>query len=55
LGSFEEMTAGLGPVVSYLAQFSKIGLAVAVKWLPQIGTDNTLKGNYLWLKLGVSL
>jgi hypothetical protein len=48
------MTAGVGPTVSYLAQFSKLGLAVTVKWLPQIGADNTLKGNYIWAKLGVS-
>jgi len=25
-----------------------------VKWLPQIGADNTLKGNYVWAKLAVS-
>ena len=48
------MTAGVGPVVSYLAQFSKIGVAATVKWLPQISADNTLKGNYVWFKLGVS-
>ena len=54
LGSFKEMTGGVGPVVSYLAQFSKIGLAGTVKWLPQIAADNTLKGNYVWFKLGVS-
>ena len=54
LGSFKEMTAGVGPVVSYLAQFSKIGVAATVKWLPQISADNTLKGNYVWFKLGVS-
>jgi hypothetical protein len=35
------MTADAGPVVSYFAQFSKIVLAASVKWLPQIGADNT--------------
>jgi hypothetical protein len=54
LGSFKAMTAGVGPVISYAAQFSKIGVAASVKWLPQIGADNTLKGNYIWAKLGVS-
>jgi len=54
LGSFKEMTAGVGPVISYAAQFNKIGVAASVKWLPQIGTDNTLNGNYVWAKLGVS-
>jgi hypothetical protein len=37
LDSFEEMTAGVGPVLSYAAQFGKIGFAASLKWLPQIG------------------
>ena len=53
LGSFEEMTVGVGPALSYAAQFSKVGLAAEVKWLPQLGTQNTLKGNYIWFKVGV--
>lgn len=54
LGSFKTSQAGVGPVLSYAAQFSKIGVAASVKWLPQIGTDNTVKGNYIWAKLGVT-
>ena len=53
LGSFEEMTAGVGPVLSYAAQFGKTGFAAELKWLPQIGTQNTLDGNYIWFKAGV--
>ena len=53
LGSFEEMTVGVGPVLSYAAQLGKVGLAAEVKWLPQLGTQNTLKGNYVWFKVGV--
>ena len=53
LGSFEEMTAGVGPVLSYAAQFGKVGFAAEVKWLPQISTQNTLKGDYVWFKIGV--
>jgi hypothetical protein len=53
LGSFEEMTVGVGPVLSYAVQFEKVGLATEVKWLPQLGTQNTLKGNYIWFKVGV--
>jgi hypothetical protein len=52
LGSFEEMTAGIGPVLSYAGQIGKIPFAAEVKWLPQIGTQNTLKGNYIWFKVG---
>jgi hypothetical protein len=54
LGGFEQMTAGVGPVVSYAAQFDKLDFAAEVKWLPQLATDNTLKGNFIWFKLGVS-
>jgi len=54
LGSFEEMTAGIGPVLSYAAQLGKVGIAASVKWLPQIGAQNTLKGDYVWFKLAVS-
>jgi hypothetical protein len=53
LGSFEEMTAGVGPVVSYAAQFGKTSFAAEVKWLPQIGVQNTFNGNYVWFKVGV--
>jgi len=53
LGSFKEMTAGVGPVLSYAAQFRKMAFAAEVKWLPQLGTQNTVKGNYLWVKVGL--
>jgi hypothetical protein len=55
LGSFDEMTVGVGPVLSYAAQFGQTGVAAEVKWLPQISTQNTLKGNYIWFKVGVQL
>jgi hypothetical protein len=54
LGSFKVMTAGVGPVISYAAQFGKTGVAVSAKWLPQLGADNTLDGNYVWIKLAAS-
>ena len=54
LGSFEQMTAGVGPVLSYAAQFAKWGFAAEVKWLPQMTTDHTLNGNFIWAKIGVS-
>jgi hypothetical protein len=53
LGAFEEMTAGVGPVLSYAGQFGKTPFAAEVKWLPQISTQNTLEGNYIWFKVGV--
>jgi hypothetical protein len=53
LGSFEEMTAGVGPVLSYAAQFGKTSIAAELKWLPQIDAQKTLKGDYIWFKVGV--
>jgi hypothetical protein len=53
LGSFEEMTAGVGPVLSYAGQIGKATFAAELKWLPQIGTQNTLDGDYIWFKVGV--
>ena len=47
------MTVGVGRVPSYAAQFAEVGVAAEVKWLPQVGTQNTLKGNYIWFKLGL--
>ena len=52
LGSFEEMSTGVGPVLLYAAQFGKVGFAAEAKWLPQIGTQNTLKGDFVWFKIG---
>ena len=51
-GSFEEMSTGVGPVLLYAAQFGKVGFAAEAKWLPQIGTQNTLKGDFVWFKIG---
>jgi hypothetical protein len=41
------MTTGVGPVISYAQQFGKSAFAAEVKWLPQIGTQKTLEGNYI--------
>jgi hypothetical protein len=48
------MTAGVGPVLSYAAEFGKTGFVASLIWLPQIGAQNTVKGNYVWFKLGMS-
>lgn len=53
LGSFEEETAGVGPVLSYAMQLGKTSFAAELKWLPQIDAQKTLKGNYIWFKVGV--
>ena len=53
LGSFEEMTAGVGPILSYAGQIGKTAFGAELKWLPQIGTQNTLNGDYIWFKVSM--
>jgi hypothetical protein len=53
LGSFEEMTAGVGPVLSYAGQIGKSQFAMELKWLPQLGTQKTTEGDFIWFKCGV--
>ena len=47
------MTAGVGPALSYVAQLGKTSIAAELKWLPQIDAQKTLKGDYIWFKVGV--
>jgi hypothetical protein len=54
LGSFEGMTAGVGPVVSYGYQLGEFDLATEVKWLPELDVTHRLSGDIVWFKIGVS-
>jgi hypothetical protein len=54
LGSFEGMTAGIGPDFSYAYKVGDFDIAGEVKWLPELGVENRLDGNTVWFKLGVS-
>ena len=51
LGSFEMLSEGVGPEVSYIHLFGTKQLAFEAKWLPQTRVENTLKGNFIWVKL----
>jgi hypothetical protein len=55
LGAFETEMSGIGPVLSYISPpICGHTLLAEVKWLPQIDTSNTLKGDYIWFKVGFS-
>lgn len=54
LGGFEGMTAGIGPDFSYAYKIGDCDLAGEVKWLPELGVENRLNGNTVWVKLGLS-
>jgi len=53
LGGFEGHTYGVGPVISYAHKLGKVDFAGEVKWLPEVDVQNRLKGDYLWVKLGI--
>ena len=46
------MTAGVGPVISYVRPIGKTQLLAEVKWLPELSVDKRMKGDYVWFKLG---
>ncbi len=56
LGSFETLMTGVGPVLSYISpKFCGNHTVVAeVKWLPQMDTHYTLKGDYVWFKAALT-
>jgi hypothetical protein len=51
LGGFEAESYGVGPTISYVHPIGKSTLVADGSWLPQLHTENTLKGNLFWVKL----
>ncbi len=55
LGGFEGSTAGLGPVISYILPLENNRAMMAeLKWEPELETTNRIKGDYVWLKFGMT-
>jgi hypothetical protein len=59
-GSFEAMTTGVGPALSYVYDIKStvskdhVTIGAEVKWLPELSVSNRLQGNIVWLKLAFS-
>jgi len=51
LGCFKGRTAGIGPVLGYIQPIGQQKLIFELKWLPELDTQNRLKGDYVWLKM----
>lgn len=51
LGCFKGRTAGIGPVLGYIQPIGSEKLLFELKWLPELDTENRLKGDYVWLKM----
>jgi hypothetical protein len=54
LGSFEFESYGVGATVSYVHPIGKSTLVVDGSWLPQTQVENTVKGQFFWLKAAIA-
>jgi hypothetical protein len=55
LGSFEGLTQGIGPVVSYVSPpICGHTILAEVKWLPELDVKNRLSGDYIWFKVALA-
>jgi len=50
LGGFEGRALGIGPALTYVAPLPNGSLAIEARWLPEIETENRVRGDYFWLK-----
>lgn len=54
LGEFEGRTIGVGPVISYVRPIGqKMQFLSEVKWLPELEVEKRMKGDYVWVKVGL--
>ena len=53
LGDFKAETYGVGPVLSYAHKVGQHDLVFEAKWLPQMHSKNTTKGDYVWVKIAL--
>ncbi len=54
LGGLRGRTVGVGPDVSFITKIGKTDLVAEVKWLPELSVENRVKGDLVWLKLGLA-
>lgn len=54
LGGLEAESYGVGPTISYVHKVGTHDLVFDASWLPQLHTENTTKGDYLWVKLALA-
>jgi hypothetical protein len=50
LGGFMVNSYGIGPTVSYVHKVGKSDLVIDASWLPQTHVNNTVKGDFIWIK-----
>ena len=53
LGDFAGTDIGVGPVVTLIHTSSKYNFSGQVKWLPDLQINNRLRGNAVWVSVGL--
>jgi hypothetical protein len=53
LGGFEGRVDGVGPEISFITKAGKVNVAAELKWLPDSDVEHRVKGDTVWLKIGV--
>ena len=54
LGDFKAQYVTVGPTVSYVHPIGKCTLVASASWLPQVHTENTTKGSFIWAKVSLA-
>jgi len=53
LGGFEGRVDGVGPEISFITKAGNVNVAAELKWLPDSDVEHRVKGDTVWLKIGV--
>jgi len=53
LTGFKGKVYGVGPEISLITKAGKVNIAAELKWLPDSGVENRVKGDTVWLKVGL--
>jgi hypothetical protein len=53
LGDFAGTDIGVGPVVTLIHTSPKYNFSAQVKWLPDLQVNNRLRGNAVWVSVGL--
>jgi hypothetical protein len=54
LGGFEVESYGVGPTISYVHPIGKSMFVFDASWLPQTHVENTVKGDFFWIKAAIA-
>jgi hypothetical protein len=53
LGGFEGRVDGVGPEISLITKAGKVNVVAELKWLPDSNVEHRMRGDTVWLKIGI--